>query len=260
MSARPATARPDAVDAPEAAYPLAELPLTQPLNALAIDTSSDVLGLALLREGTLAGAQYDAIGRRTTQEILPRIGGLLAAAGLSPAELDVLVVARGPGSFTGTRIGMAVALTFAQVTGCPLVGVDTLRVLAAQAEPVEGGAVPVLLNCARDEVYFARYRWQGGALARETGMALRRLESLLPELAGAPVRLRRFNPGMGTSPEQEAAFAALPSLPLRHSEPDAVRLMAVGLGRYLAEPGRDWRHVEPIYLKSEAFRTWRPAT
>jgi tRNA threonylcarbamoyl adenosine modification protein YeaZ len=252
----------DAVTGPEPAVAPAALPLAGPgaaLNALAIDTTSDVLSLALLREGALAAQQYEAIGRRTTQEILPRIARLLEDAALTPRELDVLVVARGPGSFTGTRIGMAVAMTFAQVTGRPLVGVEALRLLAAQSEPVPGGAVPVLLNCARDEVYFARYRWQGGALARESGLALRRLESLLPELAGRPVVLRRFYPGVGTGAQVERAFAALPRLALRHAQPDAALLLAVGLGRYLAAPGRDWRRVEPIYLKSEAFRTWRPA-
>jgi tRNA threonylcarbamoyl adenosine modification protein YeaZ len=249
---------------PEPAWAPAALPLAQPLNALAIDTSSDVLSLALLREGAPAGALYDAIGRRTTQEILPRIGALLAAAGLAPGELDVLVVCRGPGSFTGTRIGMAVALTFAQVTGRPLVGVDALRLLAGLSEPAPGRAVPVLLNCARDEVYVATYRWQapgpdgrGPALARETGMALRPLGALLPELAGRPVVLRRF--GTGTDAATEAAFAGLARLPLRHPEPDGERLLAEGLGRYLAAPQQDWRRVEPIYLKSEAFRTWRAA-
>jgi tRNA threonylcarbamoyladenosine biosynthesis protein TsaB len=255
--------------APEAAWPLAELPWAElPLNgppearalhALAIDTTSDVLSLALLRAGRLAAAQYDAIGRRTTQEILPRIASLLREAGLAPGDLHVLVVARGPGSFTGTRIGMAVALTFAQVTGRPLVGVDSLRLLAAQTAPEDGREFPVLLNCARDEVYHARYRWEAGGLARTTSMTLRRLDTLLPELRGEPVVLRRFRPGVGTTPEAEAAFAALPRRALRYAQPDGVRLLAAGLGRFLAEPGREWRRVEPIYLKSEAFRTWRPA-
>jgi tRNA A37 threonylcarbamoyladenosine modification protein TsaB len=154
---------------------------------------------------------------------------------------------------------MAVALTFAQVTGRPLVGVDSLRLLAAQTAPEDGREFPVLLNCARDEVYHARYRWEAGGLARTTGMTLRRLDTLLPELRGEPVVLRRFRLGVGTTPEAEAAFAALPRRALRHAQPDGVRLLAAGLGRFLAEPGRDWRRVEPIYLKSEAFRTWRPA-
>ena len=241
----------------QAALPLAEAPLAAPLNALAIDTTSDVLSLALLQRGLPAGACFDAIGRRTTQEILPRIGALLAAAGLEPGALDVLVVARGPGSFTGTRIGLAVALTIAQVTGRPVVGVDTLALLAAQSEPAPGRAFPVLLNCARDEVYHARYRWEGAGLARVSGIALTGIEALAPALAGQAVRLRRFRPGLGTTAAQEAAFAALAPLPLRHPEPDGARLLAVGLGRWLAQPGREWLRVEPIYLKSEAFRTWR---
>ena len=79
----------------------------------------------------------------------------------------------------------------------------------------------------------------------------------MPVQGAEPVVLRRFQPGRGTSPQVEAAFAALPRLPLRHAQPDGVRLLVAGLGGYLAEPGRDWRRVEPIYIKSEAFRTWQ---
>lgn len=250
---------PDSVSRPEPAVAPATLPLAGPLNALAIDTTSDVLTLAVLKAGAVHAAQSEAIGRRTTQEILPRIAALLDGAGLEPADLDVAVVARGPGSFTGTRIGMAVAMTLALVTGRALVGVDSLRLLAAGTAPEALGDRPfwVLLNCARDEVYCARYRWEPGGLARETPMALRRLESLRPEVGDAPVVLRRFNPGVGTTPEAEAAFAALDCLPGPEDGTEGARLLAVGLGRYLAEPEAPWRRVEPIYLKSEAFRTWR---
>ena len=72
----------------------------------------------------------------------------------------------------------------------------------------------------------------------------------------------RTGRGEGTGrgdPETEAAFAALKRLPLAHPNPDGERLLAVGLPLYLAGPGAGWPPVTPIYLKSEAFRTWRPS-
>ena len=247
------------------------------VNALAIDTASDMLSLALLKGGAPAGEVYESMGRRTTQEILPRIDALLRDAGIAAPELNLLLVARGPGSFTGTRIGMAVALTFAQVLGLPLLGVDTLSVLAAQGDPARGvlargGPFHVLLNCARDEVYHARFRWEGGPVM-EGEIALAALETVARMIGDAPVVLRRFGSPPGTragggvgfgggdpaTKASEAAFAALNRLPLRHPRPDGPRLLAVGLPRFLENPAGPWPPVEPIYLKSEAFRTWKPA-
>lgn len=229
------------------------------LSALAIDSTSDCLSLAVMKDGVPAASQYEDIGRRTTQEILPRIDALLKGAGLDARALDLLLVARGPGSFTGTRIGLAVAITFAQLTGRPLIGVDSLHLLAAQTDPAEQRRFVVLLNCARDEVYHAAFRWRAGRLAMEGQIALSSLAGLLPELGQTPVVLRRFNPGLATTAETEAAFARLTILPLRHAHPDAVRLLALGVPQYLEAPQRTWPRVTPIYLKSEAFRKWRPA-
>jgi len=233
-----------------------------PLNALAIDTTSQRLSLALLAAGRPAGECHEDLGRGITQAILPRIDALLKAAGLSAGELDALLLARGPGSFTGTRIGLAVGLTFAQIIRCPVVGVDTLRLLASQAEAGEGAAFHVLLNCARDEVYHAPFVWREGRPRPQGEIALASIHALGENLAGTPVVLRRFppavkRPGAGKVDEPtEAAFAALRPMPLRFPEPDAWRLMAEGLPGLPPKDGAGLPRVEPLYLKSEALRGW----
>ncbi|HUJ74896.1 MAG TPA: tRNA (adenosine(37)-N6)-threonylcarbamoyltransferase complex dimerization subunit type 1 TsaB, partial [bacterium] len=180
---------------------------------------------------------------------------LLAGAGLEPAALDVFIVAKGPGSFTGTRIGLAVALTLAQVTGRPVVGVDSLNVLAAQAEPAGPARFHVLLNCARDEVYHAPYARQGDALVAQAPIALTNLALAVERIGSEPALLRRFEPAQ---PGLEPLLARLNPMPLRHPWPDARLLLEVGLREWRARPGGPFTRVEPIYLKSEAFRTWRP--
>jgi hypothetical protein len=131
--------------------------------------------------------------------------------------------------------------------------------LAAQGAPKEGSVFHALLNCARDEVYHARFTWRAGLPVMEGEIALRRIGTVAPEIGEAPVVLRRFAPpASGTQPGAEAAFAALRPLPLRHPRPDGERLLTLGLSRFLADPHGSWAPVAPIYLKSEAFRTWRP--
>lgn len=246
---------------------------TGKLNILAVDTTSDYLSLAVMRDGVPGGAPYDALGRRMAREILPRIDALLKEAGLKAGELDLLLVARGPGSFTGTRIGMGVAQTFAQVLEIPLLGVDTLTLLAAQTDPADPRPFHVALNCARDEVFHARFRWREGMPEMEGEIVLRQLATLAPEIGGEPVMLRRFGredgrgldngAAQGTvakthrDPDTEARFAALNLVSPIFPRPDGTRLLAVGVPRFLARREGPWPPVAPLYLKSEAFRTWK---
>jgi tRNA threonylcarbamoyl adenosine modification protein YeaZ len=226
-----------------------------------------------MKDGAPGEAPYQALGRRMAREILPRIDDLLKGAGLKAGDLDLLLVARGPGSFTGARIGMAVAQTFAQVLEIPLLGVDTLTLLAAQTDPADPRPFHVALNCARDEVYHARFCWRGGLPEMEGGITLRQLETLAPEIGGAPVMLRRFGREDGRAPvnesgakpitnphgdpDTEARFAALNQVSPFYPRPDGTRLLAVGVPRFLARREGPWPPVMPLYLKSEAFRTWK---
>jgi len=71
----------------------------------------------------------------------------------------------------------------------------------------------------------------------------------------APVVLRRFEPA---DPRHDAAVARLNPLPLRHPFPDGLLLLREGLALYHDNPAGPFPPVEPIYLKSEAFRRWKP--
>jgi tRNA threonylcarbamoyladenosine biosynthesis protein TsaB len=130
------------------------------LIALALDTatSSTVVGLQLPDE-TVREARDDVEpGQRPrhTSRLLPLAAGLLDAAGLRWHDLELIAVGLGPGTFTGLRIGIATARGLAAATGAPLVGVGTLRALAAAAA---GGGRPVLgvIDARRGEVFVGGY-------------------------------------------------------------------------------------------------------
>jgi len=231
------------------------------IDALAIDTTSDYLSLAVLRAGEPAGSHYALCGTAIARTILHEIEALLRGAGVAPEALDVLFVACGPGSFTGTRIGMSVALTLGRVLGRPVLGVDALSILAAQTDPDLGETFHVLLNCVRDEVYHAPFRRRDNEVEALAPIRLTTAAQAAAEIGQAPCLVRRFEtaqPGI----DAQAGLGPLTGLkraPLRHAQPNALRLLAVGLPRYLARPGGPFETPTPVYLKSEAFRTWRPA-
>lgn len=227
------------------------------LNALAIDTSSDVLSLALIGKGQLSGSVYLHCGPRMNSLLFDEIDGLLQGAGLGIAELHLLIAARGPGSFTGTRLGLGVAQTFSRFGQVPLIGVDTLQLLARQTDSSLAGTFHTALNCTRDEVYHAPFRWEGGELACLAPMVLEPVAEFSARIDGAPVVLRRFPRRAAALPGIEAAFAGLKQVPLAHPEPDGGCLLAAGLASYAKNPKGPHPPALPIYLKAEAFRTWK---
>ena len=110
---------------------------------LAFDTATDVATSALLDGTRLVGERTGA-----ARSLLVDVDALLDAAGASPGDLDALVVGTGPGSFTGTRIGLALARGLGLALGIPAAGVSTLDALASSAP----AAVPVI-DARRREVF-----------------------------------------------------------------------------------------------------------
>jgi len=97
---------------------------------LALDTGSPTVSVALARDGALVAERAIAMERSSVQ-LLGLIRDVLDEAGARPADLTGAVALRGPGSFTGLRIGLATVLGFHQALGVPATALETLCVLAA---------------------------------------------------------------------------------------------------------------------------------
>ena len=129
---------------------------------LAIDTSTDMLACAVGRvEGTSVEvlASKDHLCRRhANEELVTSCAEALTQAGLSMGEVDAVLVGRGPGSFTGVRIGIATAKGLACGLDCPLYGASTLDAVAWSAWKAGArGQLAVVGDAMRREVYPGRY-------------------------------------------------------------------------------------------------------
>ena len=151
------------------------------MKVLAVDTAAGGCSVALLDGEALVAEQASREANGPVSRLLPLIDELLARAGLKPSRVDLMAVTRGPGSFTGLRVGLATVQGLALATGVPVVAVSTLEALAFQA--AADAVVAPMIDARRGEVYCAVYRVADGrptVLAPEAalapGEAARRIE------------------------------------------------------------------------------------
>jgi tRNA threonylcarbamoyladenosine biosynthesis protein TsaB len=107
---------------------------------LAIDTATQYAGLALYQSDGIFAETYWFSGRNHTVELMPRLVRMLEHAHLTMADVTALAVSLGPGSFTGLRIGLAVAKGLALPHRQPVVGIPTLEIVSA---PFRDSSLPV---------------------------------------------------------------------------------------------------------------------
>lgn len=135
------------------------------MRVLGIDTSSADGSVAVVERvdggAVTVLAEFRArVSNAHGESLLPWIDDVLRAAGCTLKDIDRLAVGIGPGSFTGTRIGVATAKGLALGAGMPLVGIDAFRALAAEAPAA--GPVVVAIDARKGEVYVALV--DGGAV------------------------------------------------------------------------------------------------
>ena len=124
------------------------------MKVLAFDTSSKALSLAILEDKQLLAETTINIKKNHSITLMPAIDFLMTSLDLTPKDLDRIVVAEGPGSYTGLRIAVATAKTLAHTLNIELVGMSSLLALVPNQQ--EGLIVP-LMDARRNNVYAGFY-------------------------------------------------------------------------------------------------------
>ena len=127
---------------------------------LALDSSMAACSAAVWAQGRVAARRRTLLRRGHAEALAPMVAAVLAEAGIAPRRLDAIAVTRGPGSFTGVRIGLAAARGFALALARPLIALTTLEVLAAAVGEANSAAAPPVLaaiEARRGQVYAQRF-------------------------------------------------------------------------------------------------------
>ena len=204
------------------------------MKLLAFDTSSKALSVAILEDETLLAETTLTIKKNHSITLMPVIDFLMQQIDLTPKDLDRIVVAEGPGSYTGLRIAVATAKTLAHTLGIELVGDSSLLALV----------VPVM-DARRNNVYAGFY--QDDQLVAPEGHFP--FEEVL-ERAATSEQVTFV--GEVTAFKEQIA-SSLPSATYYETLPDAVKIGRLGLKQAPAS----LHDFVPHYLKRvEAEESW----
>ena len=130
------------------------------MRILAFESSAIAASVAYWRDGAQVASAFQASGLTHSSTLLPMAQSLLANAGLSMADVDVLAVAHGPGSFTGLRIGVSLVKGLAFERDLPCVGVSTLEALA-NCMPRRDAVLCAVMDARAGQVYHANFDLSG---------------------------------------------------------------------------------------------------
>jgi tRNA threonylcarbamoyladenosine biosynthesis protein TsaB len=212
---------------------------------LALDTSGDVCFVAVADDGRERASYYFQHERRLSERLSAILAFVLRDAGTSLRDIEAFAVGRGPGSFTGVRVGVTLAKTFALALGRPVIGISSLDALA---EPLSrlGDAAPAVAAVTptrRGEVVAAYYR--AGEFVPVASPSVTRNDEVVPrarKVLGEPPRL--VIAGETAALEAAAAEGAVPYV----AAPSAAALVRLAALRIAQGDVDDPDTLVPLYV------------
>lgn len=222
---------------------------------IAIDTATEACSVAIWDQGEIH-ALFELCPREHTQRILPMVQRVLAETGLALNQFNALAFGRGPGSFTGVRIGIGIAQGLALGADLPMLGISTLQTLAQGAWRASGAErVLAAIDARMGEVYWGQFerrqngRWQESAAEAVLSppQALERAQHLQGQWA-------HVGTGWQTYPNLVSG-CALTLCDGQMQLPQAEDMLPLALQAWQQGLAVAVENAEPTYLRNEV--TWK---
>ncbi len=219
---------------------------------LILETSGRVASVAVAEGNRLLGTRRLDEARRHARDLAPAVAGLLTEQGWRPRDVHAVLVSRGPGSYTGLRVGVMSAKAFAYATGCALLAVDTFAAVALQA-PDACDRLDVLADAQQERVYFQPFTREGGVWRPLEELTIVSVTDWLTQR-----RADAWVTGPGLKKWEGRLPPAVPRVEEARRDPRPESVLRLGLARHRAgERDAVWS-VEPLYLRpSSAEEQWQ---
>ena len=214
---------------------------------LAIDTSTGTASLAMVEDSQVLTELTWCCGQNHTVQLLPQLIYLLNQAKLSLQSISGVIVARGPGSFNGLRVGISTAKGLAFSLGVPIVGISTL---AVEAYPHAETGLPIcpILNVGRGEIATATYQKKYHKWRQLATEQITTVEALCSQISSQTIFCGEFIPFIATQLKEQLKQRAIippPATLLRR----ASFLAELGLKRLKDGDYDNPATLQPIYLR-----------
>lgn len=218
--------------------------------SLTIDTSNDQLGIGLIKEGEVLAQITTKVKQDHSSRLMPAIVNLFQSVSVEATELTEVIVAQGPGSYTGIRIGVTVAKSLAWALDIPVKGVSSLEVLAYQANYFEGKIIP-FFDARRGNVFAGIYESDSGRIKQSIADSNIAFTSVL-EKAQDYEKVLFLSPDIDLFKEEiKQTHAVIPNAAEHISMPYAIYLAS------LNKTVEETHSLVPSYLRlAEAEAVW----
>ena len=218
---------------------------------LAIDTSTDTASLALVQDSQVLAELTWRCEQNHSVELLPRLADLLSRSKSSLQSISCIMVAKGPGSFNGLRVGISTAKGLAFSLGIPMVGISTLEVEAYQHAETNLPICPIF-NAGRGEIATAIYRMKRNEWRQIASEHITTVETLCSQITTKTIFCGEFIPLIVTQlRKQLKQKAVIPSPATRLRR--ASFLAELGLKRLKAGDYDNLATLQPLYLRRPAI-------
>lgn len=218
---------------------------------LALDTATEACSVALHHNGKIYTLN-ELSPRSHTQLILPMVDKLLKKSGIQLSDVNYLAFGRGPGSFTGVRVGVSVAQGLAMGANLPVVAVSNLKAMAEEAyQKIKAEKVVALIDARMNEVYFAQFVRQG-----DKWVEIVPEQVCSPEKAISQMQVDEETVVVGTGWRAYLQFAEQ-NQPLVISDitlPSAQYMLSIAESEIQRGNVQPALEIEPVYLRNEV--TW----
>lgn len=216
------------------------------MNLLAVDTSTTSCSVALFNDGRLLAEAIYTAGKTHSRHLMSIIDRLLDRCSCRPGDVDGIAVTRGPGTFTGLRIGISTVKGLAAATGAKVVGVDSLAALAWPLTVVDGPVV-AMIDARRGEIYHAGFNGRNGTLIPTSPTAVSSPDAAARKLPAGALLI-----GSGAMLYHDIFEQRCPSARIADASAHVIRAASVGMlamERFDAQAVDDLDTLVPEYIR-----------
>jgi tRNA threonylcarbamoyl adenosine modification protein YeaZ len=223
------------------------------MKILGIDTSSMATSVAVLEDNKLI-CEYTINTKKThSQKLMPMIENMLNISDININEVDVIAVCDGPGSFTGLRIGMATAKAIAHVNKLPIVGINSVEILAGNMNLCDKNICSIL-DAQRTKVYMGQYKFENNELIEIKNVDVIEIDELIEELSNSNKEWILVGEAVYKYEDKLRLVENIHIPAASHNVSKASSLCSLAMNKYNKNIGvYDCYNINPIYIrKSQA--------